>query len=106
MAGLSVRTNLINRRKERHARGQCLNCDNPHRPNRTLCQICADRNIAATKKKKENLKKQIIIALRKLNEPNSKEELQKQQDELEKIEREQGLEAANQERFRRCGLNG
>ena len=56
--------------------------------------------------KLDKLEKQIIIALKKLNEPNSKGELQKQHDELEKIEREQGLEAANQERFRRCGLNG
>ena len=55
MAGLSARTSLINRRRERHARGQCLDCDNPHRPNRTLCQACADRNSAAAKKKKEKL---------------------------------------------------
>jgi len=57
------------------------------------------------KRLNDPLYRQVKEAIRQMSEPCSKEELKKQNDELDKIEREQGLEALNKELFRRAGLS-
>lgn len=50
------------------------------------------------------LYKQIEEALFQIQKPASKEELRKQNEELDKIKKEQGLEAFQDELLRRVGL--
>lgn len=53
---------------------------------------------------KDPVYQQIKAALKELAKPASKEALRKQHEELEKIKREKGLKAYQDELFRRVGL--
>ncbi|MFH1649095.1 MAG: hypothetical protein ABIA93_00930 [Candidatus Woesearchaeota archaeon] len=52
----------------------------------------------------ETIRRKVKIALDELNKPVSKEALRKQNEELDRILREKGLKAYNDELFRRVGL--
>lgn len=82
------------------------------KPDTFACELCGDDCLSECDQCEEEfeepddpLYRKVKEALRQLNKPCSKEELKKQRDELDKIEREQGLEAMNKELFRRAGLS-
>jgi len=70
-----------------------------------LIEICSELyDMIPFEEPEDALYQQIKEALHKANEPISKEELRKQNEELDRIEREEGLEALQKELRRRAGL--